>query len=221
MLEPSGLYYPNRFARLFMQAIDEVMGKHGLNTLLTMAGLEPYLDNLPPDNLAKQFDFAYIAAISQALEDMYGARGGRGIALRIGRATFSRGMKDFGMMAGMIDPAFQALPMEKRVEMGVKALAILFTNFTDQYSTVEDAGDHYRFRVEVSPMAWGRGIEQPVSHALVGMIQEALRYASQGYEFVVYELSRQDSNDDYLFWINKSPIGSGTFGEAAHSNRRG
>lgn len=209
MLEPSGLYYPNRFARLFLEAIDEVMGKQGLNTLLSMAGLEQYIDNLPPDNLTKQFDFAYVAAISQALEDMYGARGGRGIALRIGRATFSRGLKDFGVMAGMKAPAFKALPMPKRVQMGVSALAALFRTFTDQYTTFEEVDDHYLIHVEISPMAWGRGIEQPVSHALTGIIQEAMRWASDGYEFVVFELPRNDADeDDYKFRVNKTPIGS-------------
>jgi len=36
----------------------------------------------------------------RGLETVYGARGGRGIALRIGRATFSMGLKNFGALAG-------------------------------------------------------------------------------------------------------------------------
>jgi hypothetical protein len=84
VLEPSGLYYPNRFARLFFLAMEDVMGKHGLNSVLSIANLDAYIDQPPPDNMARQFDFAYMAALSEALENMYGTRGGRGIALRFG-----------------------------------------------------------------------------------------------------------------------------------------
>ena len=213
MLEPSGLYYPNRFARHFMLAMQEVMGRNGLNAILSMSGLESYIDQLPPDNMAKQFDFAYMAAMSEALEDMYGPRGGRGIALRIGQATFSSGMKNFGALAGMSQPAFKALPMPKRVDLGLKALAAVFTRFTDQQTTIEDNDDHYLVTVDISPMAWGRSIEQPVSHALVGIIRECLRWSSHGYEFHVYELPRQTTGEEnFLFKINKTPIGGGSFG---------
>jgi len=213
MLEPSGLYYPNRFARLFMLAVEDVMGKVGLHTILSMANLDFYIDQLPPDDLAKQFDFAYMAAISQALEDMYGPRGGRGIALRIGRATFSMGMKNFGVLAGMQDPAFKALPLEKRLNMGLKALAAVFNRFSDQRCIVVEQEDHYQFIVEISPMAWGRSIDQPVSHALVGIIQEGLRWASHGHEFLVFELPRQAHEDEqYVFKVNKNPIKGGRNG---------
>jgi predicted hydrocarbon binding protein len=206
--EPSGLYYPYRFARLFLLAMEDVMGKHGLNTILGMADLEAYIDNLPPDTLARQFDFAEIAALSQALEDMYGARGGRGIALRIGRATFSMGLKNFGAMAGMASPSFQALPLEKRVRIGTQALAAVFTRFSDQQSIVEEQDDVFTFTVENSPMAWGRASERPVCHALTGIIQEGLRWASHGYEFHAQEIAcRASGSEACVFRINKTPIG--------------
>lgn len=186
------------------------MGKHGLNTILSMAELEGYIDHLPPDNLAHQFDFASMAALSEALEEMYGARGGRGIALRIGRATFSRGIKNFGAMAGMADPTFQALALSKRVHLGVHALAAVFTKFSDQTSHVEDHNTVYHFTTDASPFAWGRTAERPVCHALTGMIQESLRWASQGSEFHVQETAcRAMSGSECVFKINKTPIGAG------------
>ncbi len=75
MLEPSGYYYPNRIARAFFAAMDDVMGQHGLSALLTLAHLDHYLENLPPDDLQRQFDFSAIAAMNVALEEMYGVRG--------------------------------------------------------------------------------------------------------------------------------------------------
>ncbi len=208
MLEPSGLYYPNRIARWFLLATEDVMGKHGLSAVLSLAGLETYIDHLPPDTLARQFDFAYMAALNQAFEDMYGTRGGRGMALRIGRASVSQGMKNFGALAGMADPAFQSLPLEKRQRMGLDALAAVFTRFSDQGSTITDMGDAYHFIVETSPMAWGRSADKPVCHALAGIIQEGLSWASAGYEYHVQEIAcRATGSDSCVFKVNKSPIG--------------
>ncbi|MDQ7036657.1 MAG: hypothetical protein Q9P01_18045 [Anaerolineae bacterium] len=111
--EPSGLYYPNRIARAFFTAMDDVMGKNGLSQLLGQINMEAYLDDLPPDNLNREFDFSKIATLNIALETMYGSKGGRGMALKIGQSAFSRGMKDFGALRGVTAAAFRALPLEK------------------------------------------------------------------------------------------------------------
>jgi len=208
VLEPSGLYYPNRIARLFFLAMEEVMGKSGLDALLSSAGLENYIQHPPPDNLARQFDFAYMAAMHEALEELYGTKGGRGMALRIGRACFSHGLKDFGAMAGVSDPAFQALPLPDKTLLGLKALAYIFTHFSDQQSDVVDEGDVYHFIVDISPMAWGRVADRPVCHALSGIIQESLRWVTKGYEFHVQEIAcHATGSDQCIFKINKKPIG--------------
>jgi predicted hydrocarbon binding protein len=213
LLEPSGLYYPNRFARLFLLAMEDVMGRQGLHTILSIAGLETYAEDPPPDNMARQFDFTYMAAFSLALENMYGARGGRGIALRIGRAMFSNGMKDFGALAGMASPAFQMLPLEKRLDIGINALASVFSRFSDQDSQILEVEDAYHFVVDISPIAWGRTAERPVCHALTGIIQESMRWSSKNYEFHVQEIEcRAAGNDTCVFKVNKKPMGGATLG---------
>jgi len=78
----SGLYYPNKIARIYIEAMEDVMGVNGLNAVLNLAGLGQYAGNYPPDNLNKEFDFAEFTALNAGLEEMYGPRGGRGLALR-------------------------------------------------------------------------------------------------------------------------------------------
>jgi predicted hydrocarbon binding protein len=208
MLEPSGLYYPNRIARLYILAMEDVMGVNGLNAILSLAGLDNFIHDPPPDNLARQFDFAHIAALNEALEEMYGSRGGRGIALRIGRATFARGMKSFGALSGMRDPAFRALPLGQRTRIGLEALAAVFSNFTDQQSTMAELNAYYEFTTEFSPFSWGRSADRPVCHALVGIIQESMRWASNGHEYHVQEvLCRAVEGEACVFRVNKNPIG--------------
>jgi len=74
----SGLYYPNKMTRIFLLAMEEIMGKNGLNAVLNMSKLPELIDNYPPDDLGKEFDFAKFTALNAALEEMYGPRGGRG-----------------------------------------------------------------------------------------------------------------------------------------------
>ena len=91
IIPPSGFYYPNKIARIFLSAMEEIMGKNGLNAVLNMARQSNLIDNYPPDNLDKEFDFSQFSVLNAALEEMYGPRGGRGLALRGGRASFARG----------------------------------------------------------------------------------------------------------------------------------
>ena len=77
-VQKAGLYYPNKFGLITIKSLEEVMGKNGLNAILNLGGLNNYIENYPPDNLDKGFDFAELSALGSALEEMYGPRGGRG-----------------------------------------------------------------------------------------------------------------------------------------------
>ncbi len=184
------------------------MGQGGLNMLLGLAHLGDYSDNPPPDDLNRAFDFASLAALNEALEEMYGPRGGRGMALRIGRACFSQGMKNFGALAGVNDPAFRAQSLDRRCYLGLRGLVAVFNNFTDQQSSLEEDAETYRFIVRNSPMAWGRTADKPVCHALVGILQENMRWSSNGYEYYVVESECHACGGEHcVFTINKTPIG--------------
>lgn len=205
--QSSGLFYPNRFARSFFLALEEVMGKHGLDATLGMAGLTRYVDNPPPDNMERVVDFAALSAINLALDEMYGARGGRGMALRAGRAWLVKGMNSFGALSGINDPAFRALAVEERTRLGVAALAGVFTHFSDQRTQFEDASQTYRVQVDVSPTAWMRQSDRPVCHPLVGLLQETARWASNGRDYTVRETHCRACGDDAcVFVINKQPL---------------
>jgi len=104
-VEKSGYYYANKFALIMLDALEDVLGENGLKAVLNLAHLPNLIDNFPPDNLNKEFDFADVSAINQALEEIYGPRGGRGLALRAGRATFADSLRNFGALAGAGDTA--------------------------------------------------------------------------------------------------------------------
>ncbi|MEL6310015.1 MAG: 4-vinyl reductase [Chloroflexota bacterium] len=204
----SELYYPNRIARAIFMAMDDVMGAHGLQSLLSLARMEQYADSLPPDDMSRAVDFSSIAALNIALEELYGANGGRGMALRIGQRAFVGGLKNFGAMRAANDAAFRNLPVHKRTEYGLQGLALILTNFSDQKSSVVVKEDSLEFISEVSPYAWGRNTNKPVCHMMVGIIMECLRWSTNGYKFYVREIECTATGAERcVFRINKQAIG--------------
>lgn len=205
--EKSGLYYPNKMGRIFLLALEDIMGTNGLHAILRLAGLEHYIDNLPPDNLEKQFDFAEIAALLIALEQMYGMRGGRGLAQRAGRAMFANGLKNFGALAGAGDLAFKVLPLEAKMKIGIPAIARIFNSVTDQVSHVSDQGEYYLYTLERCSMCHGRTSDKPCCHTAVGILQEALKWVSGGNEFKIdIETCMACGDDMGRLRIYKEPI---------------
>lgn len=205
--QKSGLYYPNKVVLIIILALENVMGKNGVNAILNMAGLSHLIDNYPPDNLKREFDFADLTALMAALEDMYGPRGGRGLALRAGRATFDRVIKDFGPMVGMADLAFKVLPLDVKVKVGLRVVGETLTKISDQINKVEDAGDHYLYRILQCPACWGRETDKPCCHTGIGMLQEGLHWLSGGKEFRIVEVSciaTGDESCDYA--VYKEPL---------------
>ncbi len=201
-------YYANLIARIYLQAMEEVMGKNGLNAILNMAKLPRLIDDYPPGNWDKQFDFADYSALNQALEDMYGPRGGRGLALRAGRASFARGLQGFGALHNMGDLALKMVPLNLKIKMGLPAMARVFSQVSDQASRVDERDGNFVYTIEVCPVCWGRQSDKPICHAAVGLLQEGLRWVSGGKEFRVEETTCIATGDDICeFVVYRDPIG--------------
>jgi predicted hydrocarbon binding protein len=201
-------YYANLIARIYLQAMEEVMGKNGLNAILNMAKLSNLIDDYPPDNWRKEFDFADYSALNQALEDMYGPRGGRGLALRAGRASFARGLQGFGALHNMGDLALKLVPLNLKIKMGLPAMARVFSEVSDQTSRVDERDGGFEYTIELCPVCWGRKADKPICHAAVGLLQEGLRWVSGGKEFRVEETKCIAAGQQTCeFMVYKDPIG--------------
>ena len=208
MSDKSGFYYPNKGGRISLIALEEVMGKNGINAILNMAKLGHFIDDYPPDNLKREFDFADFGALNQALEDMYGPRGARGLSLRMGRAAFAHVIRDFGSMVGMADLAFKVLPLRTKLKVGVIAMAETFSKISDQTTRVEEDKEKFIYSIERCPVCWGRKTAKPVCFQAIGLLQEGLRWVSGGKNFRVEEtLCIAKGDPTCTFFIEKEPTG--------------
>lgn len=200
--------YANKIVLITLKALEEVMGTNGLNAILNLAHLPHLISNFPPDNLERAFNFADFSALNLALEEMYGPRGGRGLALRAGRAAFADALRNFGALAGAGDLAFKVLPLQAKLRIGIPAMAKIFSQISDQYTTVEEQENEFVYTIHRCPVCWGRkDSDKPVCFIAVGLLQEGLKWVSGGSEFRVNESKCIAMNDEVCeFIIQKTPI---------------
>lgn len=204
----SGYYYANKIVLISLKALEEVMGKNGLNAILNLAHLPHLVNNFPPDNLEREFDFADFTAINWALEEMYGPRGGRGLALRAGRAAFNDALRNFGALAGVGDLAFKVLPLHIKLRIGIPAMAKIFSQISDQYSTVQEREHDFIYTIHRCPQCWSRsGLDKPVCFIGAGLLHQGLVWVSGGSEFRVNESRCMAMGDTVCeYTIQKTPI---------------
>ena len=182
-------FYPEKMGRIILLGMEEVMGINGMNAVLRLGKLDSLIQNYPPGNTERTFSFETIAAIQTALELTYGPRGGRGVALRVGRATFKNGLKEYGSMLGLTEMAFRLLPLSTKLHTGAHTFADLFNKYTDQKVRLEEKDNKIFWHIERCPLCWGRKSEDVVCHLAIGLLQESLYWLSGGKTFNVEEIS--------------------------------
>ena len=201
--------YPNRMGRIIFLATEEVLGRNGVNAITNLAGLSEFIDHYPPNNQDMDFRFEYISRLQSALEDYYGPHGGRGVALRIGRACFQHILREYGPFFGLTDLAFRLLPLETKLKIGATAFAELFNKYSDQRVKLEDTGKTLLWQIDHCPLCWERHSNIATCQMSVGLIQEALLWVSNGKFFNVEETECIAKGDmTCTIAIEKTPLRS-------------
>ncbi len=200
-------YYPNNMGRIIILAMEDVLGRNGMNAILNIANLSERIENLPPVNFDRQFSFEDLSDLMAGVERYFGPRAGRGIALRTGQACFKYGLRDYGPLLGVSDMAFRLLPMATKLRTGAEMFATAFNKFSDQRVSLEETPDKLYWRIERCPICFKRKSAEPVCHLAVGILQEALYWISGGKNFLIEEKQCIALGDEVCsIEIQKEPI---------------
>jgi predicted hydrocarbon binding protein len=207
--EPVARYYwPNKMGRMFLLALEDVMGKNGVNAVLNLARLRHLINNYPPNNLDLGWSFDEMGALNQALEDMCGPRGGRGLATRAGRAGLYYALKDFAAVLGIADLAFRLLPIGRKIKIGLNAMSETFNKTSDQQVRVEEELDHFLYYIDRCPVCWGRQAQTPICYGALGLLQEGLHWVTGGKNVRVEEIQCiAMGHPSCVFIVEKRPLG--------------
>lgn len=205
MTDPVGRALPNARMRRFMLAVQEVMGRSGLATILRQAGLQHYAGHLPPDTSQTVLRAVEYTALVQAIENYYG-RGARGTLTRIGHAAFDQLVKGQKFRAQLYRLAFLVLPLQQRKLMALRWLAQEMARPGGRV-TVHLDDRHIAFVDRESDTTFGRTRDAEICWVTLGEIQEALKWAT-GAEYDVTEMSCKAKGDPACrFDIGEALIG--------------
>ena len=186
MSDSTGRKLPNARVRRVMLAIQEVMGRSGLTTVVRQAGLPRYAAELPPSNTQTVMTAAEYAALMQAIENYYG-RGARGTLTRIGYAAFNLLLKSQPLSARFYKLLFLVLPPQSRQ---LTALRVLARDMAAPAGQVTAHRDDRRVVLvdHEGDAAFSRQRDSEVCWVTLGQIQAALKW-STGSDYDVVEES--------------------------------
>jgi len=167
---------PAGFAESYLQVTVDLMGRHGAEAVLRRSGLARWIGR-PQGSLAGEaLAFSDASAWLRGLEETLGPRGARGLGRRMGASAFDRVLRPSGVVAAMRDPAFQALPVDRRLRAGLYSLARVLGSWTSARLTTREDGEGLLLRSEPCPDCTGRQGTAPVCAAMVGLLSAAVTW---------------------------------------------
>lgn len=202
-------YPPGRLNWVILQAMEEILGRAGMDEVFCLMGRA---ESLNRDDLAggrdPGFPLEQISHLQAGLERAYGARAGRGLALRIGRVCFKFSLGEFGSELGFSDLSFRLLPLQAKLKTSNEAFAVLFNTITGQHIHLETDEKCITWQIEHCPLCRSRHSEVPCCHLAVGWLQEALFWVSGGKYFEVEERKCIANGDSACtIVIDRAPLG--------------
>jgi predicted hydrocarbon binding protein len=142
-----------------------------------------------------------------ALKEIYGAPGGRGLAMRIGRATFRSLLKYYGDQAGFRSMEYRLLPSPRRVQNGLQALALLLAEQTASDIVVSEDDTSWIWRVQPSSACGENKAADQDCYLTAGLLQEFTTWAGGGRFYRVVETEcRESGGSACLYRIEKKPL---------------
>jgi predicted hydrocarbon binding protein len=207
-IEKSGFRHSNLLTYSILSTLEDILGSNGLTTLLRYASLDEYITHIPPANLDEGADFADTSTLFQAVEEIYGIRGGHALLARAGRKGLDAYREKFGPMMTFLDMEIKLIPREKRTKHGLDFLLKLITRTGEQRLSSSDDGDELIYQIANCSASYGRpATDHPVCHIIVGAMQGILHWVTGGEEHQVVESCCAAKGDTFCeFHVSKVAI---------------
>ncbi len=200
-------FYPNRMGRIIMRSMENLIGREDLETVFRTAGLEQYIEQFPPSDLDRGFPFEDLGALQAAIESLHGPEAGRELNRRVGQRCLDNGLREFNPLLGIADLPVRMMPLSLKLHVGFDMFSMVFNRFSDQVVTLSEDQKNYYWIIERCPVCWGRQTDGPCCHLAVGILQEALAWATGGKKFLVAETSCIAAGDETCtIAIGKRPM---------------
>ncbi len=180
---------PNAALRTLLQAIQDVMGENGTKAVLNTGGLARYIGNFPLNNIERGVTFQEYGLVEEAVEKTLGPRGARATMLRIGRVTFQYTLKEQPAILGNLGAlVLKMLPMGAAMKLVLNQVASAANKTVNQPAHLEEDQGAFYFVAEECPCHWRGRKEKPACHVTVGVLTEAMAFATGGKQIRIEEI---------------------------------
>ncbi|KYK37266.1 MAG: hypothetical protein AYK18_10480 [Theionarchaea archaeon DG-70] len=108
--------------RIFLETIENIVGPHGLKSVLNYAHLEKYIDDFPLSNHRVEIPLEDLQILCRSLLELFGRKGIRSLQLRVGRQIISRSLEKHPLLLKMILILRFLMPEPRRTWIGLEKL---------------------------------------------------------------------------------------------------
>jgi predicted hydrocarbon binding protein len=199
----------NRRTRIYLDALGDVMGRHGLSALLRVAGLTAWIYDPPPYDNVLEVDAVDFVVLNTTLEEIYGPRGARSLIFRTGKIVFAKSLEQMGAEMGLNPTALKLMPLDTRVKRLLEALARGNAQQGDIDALVTEEPGRLLYTLTRCPECWGRsGLSHSICEGMVGFIQAAIEWAGAVEHYWVKEIecgaTKAVKDSTCVFAVNKA-----------------
>ena len=208
-----------RMERILLQAMEEVLGEQGLRSVFQAAHVlagdgaagSESTGILWPESRPIPFGAApassFVGCTLAAFEDVYGNLAGRGLALRVGRALFAYGLREYGAELGLTGAAFRLLPFPNKLRTFGSALAQLFNEADQKRLEIEEQKGRLLVHLLRCPFCLERPQARASCELAAGLAEESLYWLSGGKIFEVDAIACAERGDaGCTLQIEQAPI---------------
>jgi predicted hydrocarbon binding protein len=186
----------NKAFRVILVAVEDVVGKRGVESLLRQAGLSQYINNFPPsNNELGGHRLVYMSQINRALFDVYGKRGARAILMRTGKSRAQDGIAENGMVANATKIAAKFLPRRTKVKLTLDTAAKEYSEQLGTHVKIEEDGEFFYWTDPQCGNCIDWQNDQPVCYTTVGFIHGLVAWILEDDNFKVEEIACRAKGD--------------------------
>ena len=108
--------------RVYLETIQDIVGTHGLKSVLNYAHLETYIDNFPPSNSNVEIPLEDLQHLCRSLLELFGQRGIRSLQMQVGQQIILKSLEKQPWIMKVILPVRFLIPERRRLRFGLKKL---------------------------------------------------------------------------------------------------
>ena len=178
---------PSLLLNILLAQVDETMGHRSLIMLLRQAGLDEYVDQLPPMNETPSIAVADYSDLLANVHDLFGARGSRPIFLRAGRLGAAEMRRQRPAQLAVTGTALRFLPAATRMRLVLERLVQQGEDLYGNPHHLHEEEAAFFVEMEDCPFcaeiarrarAAGKAIARPVCHIPASIIEETIEWAT-------------------------------------------